>query len=64
MEGAGRVVANPKSLRRQYLERMERFTDRVKTDCFERKVSYVLANTKQPYDKLLAAYLDKRARVG
>ncbi len=64
MEGAGRVVVNPKALKRRYLERIERFTNRIKTDCFERKISYMLANTKQPYDKLLAAYLDKRTKLG
>jgi uncharacterized protein (DUF58 family) len=64
MEGAGRVVANPKSLRRRYLERIKTFTDRVKNDCFERKISYNLANTTLPYDRFLAAYLDKRSRIG
>lgn len=64
MEGAGRVVANPKSLRRRYLERIKAFTDRVKNDCFERKISYNLANTTLPYDRFLAAYLDKRSRIG
>ena len=64
MEGAGRVVANPKSLRRRYLERIKAFTDQVKNDCFERKISYNLANTTLPYDRFLAAYLDKRSRIG
>ena len=64
MEGAARVVANPKSLRRRYLERIKAFTERVKTDCLERKISYNLANTTEPYDRFLAAYLDKRSRIG
>ena len=64
MEGAGRVVANPKSLRKRYLTRIREFTGRLKSDCFERKISYNLANTKEPYDKFLAAYLDKRSRIG
>ncbi|MDA1054281.1 MAG: DUF58 domain-containing protein [Planctomycetota bacterium] len=64
MEGAGRVVANPKSLRRRYLERIKSFIDQVKNDCFERKISYNLANTTLPYDRFLAAYLDKRSRIG
>jgi len=63
MEGAGRVVANPKSLRRRYLSRINQFTDTVKRDCFERRISYELCNTSQPYDKFLAAYLDKRSRI-
>ena len=64
MEGAGRVVANPKSLRKRYLTRMQEFLDRIKSDCFERKISYNLANTREPYDRFLAAYLDKRSRIG
>ena len=31
---------------------------------FERNISYNLANTTQPYDAFLAAYLEKRARLG
>jgi len=64
MEGGGRVVANPKSLRARYLARMQAFTEQLKNDCFARKISYNLTNTKEPYAALLAAYLDKRSRLG
>ena len=64
MEGAGKVVANPKSLRKRYLERIKAFTDKIKSDCFERKIGYSLASTTEPYDRFLAAYLDKRSRIG
>ncbi|MGL4462457.1 MAG: DUF58 domain-containing protein, partial [Planctomycetia bacterium] len=64
LEGAGRVVANPKTLRANYLTRIQKFVDRLRTDCFDRKISYALANTNEPYDKFLAAYLDKRSRIG
>ena len=64
MEGAGRVVANPNSLRTRYLARMQTFMDNVQTGCFERGISYNLANTQQPYDQFLAAYLEKRSRLG
>jgi uncharacterized protein (DUF58 family) len=64
MEGSGQVVVNPHSLRRHYLDRMEAFTERLKAECYERKVSYTLANTRQPYDLLLAEYLEKRSRLG
>jgi uncharacterized protein (DUF58 family) len=63
MEGAGRVVVNPKSLRARYLSRISQFTDTVKRDCFERRISYELCDTSQPYDRFLAAYLDKRSRI-
>jgi uncharacterized protein (DUF58 family) len=64
MEGVGRVVANPKSLRARYLARINAFVDGLKAACFERGVSYNLANTKEPYAHFLAAYLEKRARMG
>src|SRR5712691_297716 len=64
MEGAGRVVVNPNSLRKRYLSRIQSFTERLEQDCHERKISYNLANTKEPYAPYLAAYLDKRHRIG
>ena len=64
MEGAGRVVVNPNSLRKRYLSRIQAFTERLESDCHERKISYNLANTKEPYGPYLAAYLDKRHRIG
>jgi uncharacterized protein (DUF58 family) len=63
IEGAGRVVANPATLRKKYLERVEAFVERIKHDCFARRISYTLANTREPYPEFLAAYLDKRRRV-
>jgi uncharacterized protein (DUF58 family) len=64
MEGVGRLTANPKSLRQRYLARINTFLDTLKAICFERNISYNLANTTEPYDQFLAAYLEKRARLG
>jgi len=64
MEGVGRLTANPKSLRQRYLARINTFLDALKAICFERNISYNLANTTEPYDRFLAAYLEKRARLG
>jgi uncharacterized protein (DUF58 family) len=64
MEGVGRVVVNPKSLRTRYLARINAFIDTIKQACFERNISYNLANTTEPYDMFLAAYLEKRSRMG
>ncbi|MDP7395423.1 MAG: DUF58 domain-containing protein [Lentisphaeria bacterium] len=64
MEGAGLVSANPKSLRKQYMQRLNDFLDRLKGDCSDRSISYNLVNTSEPYDRFLAGYLDKRARIG
>jgi uncharacterized protein (DUF58 family) len=64
IEGAGRVVTNPNSLRTRYLNRIQTFLDGIKAACFERGISYNLANTKQNYDTFLASYLEKRSRMG
>ena len=64
MEGAGRVVANAKSLRIRYLTRIQQFLEGVKAACFERDIPYLLANTNEGYDQVLAAYLEKRWRIG
>src|SRR5437660_1786267 len=64
MEGVGRLVANPKRLRGRYLARIESWIDNLKAICFERNISYNLTNTGEPYDQFLAAYLEKRARLG
>ncbi len=63
MEGVGRVVANPKSVRNRYLARIQAFVEGIKAACFERGIDYNLANTSEPYDAFLAAYLEKRARL-
>src|SRR4051794_16132377 len=62
MEGVGRLVANPKSLRARYLARVNEFVEGLKAACFERGISYNLADTKEPYDQFLASYLEKRSR--
>lgn len=64
MEGVGKIVANPKSLRNRYLTRIQMFLDGLQSACYERGVGYHLANTKETYDSFLAAYLEKRARMG
>ena len=64
MEGTGLVSANPKSLRKQYMQRLNGFLTRLKRDCSDRSISYNLVNTSEPYDHFLAAYLDKRMRIG
>jgi uncharacterized protein (DUF58 family) len=64
MEGVARVVTNPNTLRADYLARIHAFTERLRGECFERSISYNLACTKQPYADFLAAFLDKRSRMG
>jgi uncharacterized protein (DUF58 family) len=64
IEGTGRLVVNAKSVRVRYLNRMQGYLEDIKAACFERDVAYVLANTNTGYDQFLAAYLEKRSRMG
>jgi L-lactate utilization protein LutB len=64
MEGTGQLVAHPRGVRSRYLERLGEFLEQVRTLCHESGVSYSLANTTEPYDQFLAAYLEKRSRLG
>jgi uncharacterized protein (DUF58 family) len=64
MEGSGRVVANAKALRSNYLTRLQQFLESLKATCFERDIDYLLANTNEGYEQFLAAFLEKRARLG
>jgi uncharacterized protein (DUF58 family) len=63
-EGTGRVVVNAKAVRARYLDRMREFLGGVRAACEERDIAYLLANTKEGYDRTLAAFLEKRGRMG
>ena len=64
MEGVGRVVGQPQEPARPLPDAHPDLPRYLKAICFERNVSYNLANTKEPYDQFLAAYLEKRSRLG
>jgi len=53
----------PRALRRSYLEVVNRFNDSVKRECAGLGIDYVLMNTKQPLDAILATYLTFRQRT-
>ncbi|MCJ7832087.1 MAG: DUF58 domain-containing protein [Actinobacteria bacterium] len=63
MEGTSMIVANPGTVRRRYMERLEAFMNTIKGGCLERDVTYELATTDTPWDKMLGAYLDRRSRL-
>ncbi|MCX5658140.1 MAG: DUF58 domain-containing protein [Planctomycetota bacterium] len=63
MEGHAAVIANPRSVREKYIERLEAFLAKIKRNCLERGVSYQFAPTDTPYDQMLLAYLEQRQRM-
>jgi uncharacterized protein (DUF58 family) len=64
LEGAGSLVANPRSIKRAYLERLTEYLDQVRRVCLERDIGYELMMTDRRYDEALSAYLMRRRRMG
>src|SRR5688572_24653929 len=57
----GRVVASDaQAMRNHYLSRLNAYVDEVRSGCISRQVGYALADTSEPFDKFLGAYLSKR----
>ena len=64
LEDYPELLAEPRSLRRRYLEEVSNFQTALKKGCRGLKAEYVLMNTGQPLDVALSAYLAVRgARI-
>jgi uncharacterized protein (DUF58 family) len=55
--------AEPRALRKAYLEVIDRFLQDVRKTCATCGIDYILANTKQPLDVVLSSYLHARQKV-
>lgn len=55
------IMANPRALRKTYLEEFKKFTDKVKRVCQSHRVDYELIHTEQRLDVALSTYLAARA---
>ncbi len=58
-----RVLADPQSLRRSYLDAVERFLGRVRRACMNQRIDYALISTNDPLDVALSAFLAQRMRL-
>jgi len=63
LEVSQELLAEPAALRRSYLEALERFRRRVSRLCAETAADYVLVDTGQPLEGVLARYLNSRQRM-
>jgi uncharacterized protein (DUF58 family) len=54
------VLAEPRSLRRAYLEQFNKFRHEVRQGCREQRIDYVPIRTDEPLDVALSAYLTSR----
>ncbi len=57
LEGAARVVTEPRAVRRAYLEEIERFLERVESACRGSGIDYQRMVTNESLGKVLAAFL-------
>jgi uncharacterized protein (DUF58 family) len=64
METGEEMVTQPFQIRQAYAQAMEQFTERLKRECREHGIDYVLLDTSVPYDVALVEYLNKRRMMG
>src|SRR5262245_47653553 len=58
------LLADPKSLRRAYLERLDAFRKRLRAGCLAERIDVVEMSTKTPLDVALTSYLAQREAMG
>ncbi len=63
METNERLIADPRSLAKEYKDLMGHFIDTYRNACSEMKVDYRLVKTDEPVDVFVRAYLEERRRL-
>lgn len=63
MESGQRMEVVPEGIRKEYRKVFEEWLDTFRRGCAESRIDYVLADTSVPFERLLAAFLTKRARL-
>ncbi len=61
LENDIRLLVDPQSLRRSYLNAVQRFVTRVEGVCLKHHADYVPINTRDPLDAVLCGYLARRS---
>jgi uncharacterized protein (DUF58 family) len=60
MENGREITGDADAFRRQYLEELARFLDRLRAGCQGAQIDYVVARTDQRFDLFLGTYLARR----
>lgn len=60
MEDERHILADPKSIKQQYLSEMNSFLDQFKQSCFENQIDYWLIDSSTPMDQALIKFLARR----
>ncbi len=57
------ININPSLIKNDYRKMMDKFYEQIKIRCGQLKIDMIEADTKDPFDKILSAYLIKRKRM-
>ena len=63
LETGQRVKLSPAQVREQYRQAMQQYTQELALRCGQYKIDFVPVDTREPFDKVLHAYLVKRGKV-
>ncbi|NUM35869.1 MAG: DUF58 domain-containing protein [Candidatus Brocadiae bacterium] len=58
-----KILANPRALRKAYLQEIQHFLRELKSGCIANRIDYVQFTTDQPLDVALSAYLANRTKT-
>jgi uncharacterized protein (DUF58 family) len=64
METGETMTTEPFSIRKDYVEAVDRWMALLRRECAESRIDYVPIKTSTPYDRALFSYLEKRKRLG
>ena len=60
LEGLPELLAEPRALRKAYLDELQKFLHRLKQGCRQQRIDYVLVRTDQSLEVVLSSYLASR----
>ena len=60
LEGLPELLAEPRGLRKAYLDELQKFIHRLKQGCRQQRIDYVLVRTDQSLEVVLSSYLASR----
>ncbi len=60
LEGLPELLAEPRALRKAYLDELQKFLHRLKQGCRQQQIDYVLVRTDQSLEVVLSSYLASR----
>ena len=63
LETADEMTTQPYQIQKAYVEAMNVFLNKIKTECLNSNIEYNLIETSFPFDKALFSYIQKRSRL-